>query len=881
MKKKIVFAFTCLLLWSCGTHRVVNDNRPVQGSVPVQTGKTDKVEEVEKKVQYEKEPWVKNLSRPFEITQGLQDRHVSLWASHGYYYDIPKGTWKWQRPSLFGTTEDLFTQTIVVPYLIPMLEKAGANVFTPRERDWQKHELIVDNDHSQSPNYMETNTQNKWKDADVKGFALHQGAYHDGENPFLAGTARMAKTTHANPSLITYQPQFEESGSYAVYVSYPTLENSVDNVQYTVYHQGQASVFSVNQRMGGSTWVYLGTFHFDRGCSRLNSVVVSNLSDQKGVVTSDAVRFGGGMGNITRAGSVSGMPRALEGARYYAQWAGAPYEVYSSKNGQDDYADDINVRSLMTNWIGGGSRYMPTLEGKHVPIELSLAVHSDAGYAKDFASLTGSLGIYTTNFHDGLLNNGDSRDQSRIFASLLLNNQKNDLNKLYGLDWPVRDIRDANYSETRLPEVPSAIMETLSHQNFPDMRLAQDPTFRFALARSVYKSILQFLSNRHDKNYVVAPLPPQDLRVEFTGADEVTLSWEDQDDPLEKTAKPTSYVVYTSKGAGGFDNGQVIKSRSCKMNLQPGVIYNFKVSAINKGGESFPSETLTALHHAGATRSIMIVNGFRRLAPPAVRNTTNEQGFDFDIDPGVSDGTTAGWGGKQICFDKSKAGLEGPGAFGYSGQEWEGQFLVGNEFNYPTTHAEAMRSMLQYNVTSCSASSVESGKVDLMKYHLVDMLYGLEKKDPNALGSYKTFPSRMQDILTKYTRSGGALLVSGAYLGCDMRSKADSTFMRNILKVSYGGTIRNSNDSIISGMGTTLPIYRMLNEEHYAATSTDVLNPLQPAYCALTYSNGTSACVAYDGNDYKSFTIGFPFECITSPRKRAAVMKAIINFLIP
>lgn len=180
MKKKIVFAFTCLLLWSCGTHRVVNDNRPVQGSIPVQTGKTDKVEEVEKKVQYEKEPWVKNLSRPFEITQGLQDRHVSLWASHGYYYDIPKGTWKWQRPSLFGTTEDLFTQTIVVPYLIPMLEKAGANVFTPRERDWQKHELIVDNDHSQSPNYMETNTQNKWKDADVKGFALHQGAYHDG-----------------------------------------------------------------------------------------------------------------------------------------------------------------------------------------------------------------------------------------------------------------------------------------------------------------------------------------------------------------------------------------------------------------------------------------------------------------------------------------------------------------------------------------------------------------------------------------------------------------------------------------------------------------------------------------------------------------------------
>ena len=53
---------------------------------------------------------------------------------------------KWQRPAMFGTTEDLFTQTIVVPYLIPMLEKAGANVFTPRERDWQTNEIIIDND---------------------------------------------------------------------------------------------------------------------------------------------------------------------------------------------------------------------------------------------------------------------------------------------------------------------------------------------------------------------------------------------------------------------------------------------------------------------------------------------------------------------------------------------------------------------------------------------------------------------------------------------------------------------------------------------------------------------------------------------------------------
>ena len=73
-------------------------------------------------IEYKGEPWVKNVSRPHKITQGLYNRHISLWASHGRFYDQKQGRWRWQRPNLFGTTEDLFTQTFVVPYMIPMLE---------------------------------------------------------------------------------------------------------------------------------------------------------------------------------------------------------------------------------------------------------------------------------------------------------------------------------------------------------------------------------------------------------------------------------------------------------------------------------------------------------------------------------------------------------------------------------------------------------------------------------------------------------------------------------------------------------------------------------------------------------------------------------------
>ena len=131
-------------------------------------------------------------------------------------------------------------------------------------------------------------------------------------------------------SVVSYQPVIPETGRYAVYVSYATLANSADDVVYTVWHKGQATQFHVNQTMGGGTWVYLGTFDFDKGCNEFNRVEVSNASRQKGFVTTDAVRFGGGMGNIERGGYVSNMPRALEGARYYAQWAGAPYSIYST-----------------------------------------------------------------------------------------------------------------------------------------------------------------------------------------------------------------------------------------------------------------------------------------------------------------------------------------------------------------------------------------------------------------------------------------------------------------------------------------------------------------------------------------------------------------------
>ncbi len=822
--------------------------------------------------------WVRNVSRPYSITQGMEGRHLSLWASHGRFFDHNKQCWRWQRPALYTTCEDLFTQTIVVPFLIPMLENAGAVVFTPRERDWQRHEAIVDNDNP-SRQYKEKDRSRDWETTPFKGFAYHEGPYVDGENPFEAGTARMVETTTRKNRVSTasYQPDIPETGNYAVYVSYQTLPESVDDAHYTVYHQGEKTDFLVNQRMGGSTWVYLGTFTFDKGCDEDNSVVVSNLSKKnKGLVTTDAVRFGGGMGNIQRGGTTSGMPRCLEGARYWAQWAGMPYHIYSTKDGENDYADDINVRSLMTNELLKGSVYAPDTIGRRVPIELSLAVHSDAGYNKPYGEgVFGSLTICTTQRGDSTLASGRSRMMSKELASELLDNITSDLQFKYR-QWTSREVRDRNYSETRIPMVPSAIFETLSHQSYSDMRRGLDPNFRFTFARSIYKTLARYISRKHGKSCTITPLTPHNFNIEFMEGTrgEIRLSWKGTVDPKEPSANPTAYVLYVAEDDRGFNNGMLVEDNSILLRLRPGALLHFRVTAINKGGESFPSQVLSACYQSEKAPTVMIVDGFHRLSGPALCN----EGFDLDQDPGVSFGRNAGLLGHQLGFNINRIGIEDSTGLGYTDNDMEGNFVGGNDFNYVRTHATAIHQAGKYNILSCSSEALEA--IPLYKYHVVDLLLGLERDDGHSLVPYKSFTPAMCNALTQYASQGGRMLVSGAYVGSDMLNGDEPRFCAQVLKSQWVAQYRAAGERI-NGLGTSFDYYHQLCEEHYAATACDVIMPAENnAFCSMTYADGTSAAVAYRDKKYRSFCMGFPFECIKGEKKQASIMKGILNFLL-
>ena len=98
-----------------------------------------------------------------KYASALSRNIIALWQSHGCYYNLEQQRWIWQRCRLFGQVEDLYTQSYVLPYLVPMLENAGAYVMLPRERDFSSVEVIVDNDGQfAQPGYHEISGKHKW-----------------------------------------------------------------------------------------------------------------------------------------------------------------------------------------------------------------------------------------------------------------------------------------------------------------------------------------------------------------------------------------------------------------------------------------------------------------------------------------------------------------------------------------------------------------------------------------------------------------------------------------------------------------------------------------------------------------------------------------------
>ena len=237
-------------------------------------------------------PVVRQIGKE-QPSSGLYNNNFAIWDSHGWYYESKLDRWEWQRARLFGTVEDMSPMSFVLPYLVPMLENSGASVFLPRERDWQLLEVVVDNDKSTQGSELII-PKNITVETAPKGFLLKDTLFSK-ENPFQMGSSLRFKSSTDNEQVIRYIPSFSAKGRYAVYVSYQSDASGLADVKYSVYHNGGKTDFLVNQKIGGGTWIYLGTFDFKAGKdATVGMVSISNSNKQAGTISTDAVKFGGG-----------------------------------------------------------------------------------------------------------------------------------------------------------------------------------------------------------------------------------------------------------------------------------------------------------------------------------------------------------------------------------------------------------------------------------------------------------------------------------------------------------------------------------------------------------------------------------------------------------
>lgn len=852
-------------------------------------------------------PVVWNFNKPYRPVKGLYNRNIIVWHSHGWYYNNDVDRWEWQRPRLFESVEDVIPMSFVLPYLAPMLERAGANVFLPRERDTQIHEVIVDND-SMSSGYSESakDSSNKWRIADTTGFAIGSVPYDSTINPFKLGTARVVLSDTALTAAATFTPNIPASGAYGVTISYTASPENSDSVHLIVYHEGGSTDYIVNQTIGGGTWIYVGTFEFRKGIHPDSGrVVVVNKSAARGkTISVDAVRFGGGVGVVARNGRTSGRPKYLEGARYWLQFAGMPDTmVYNLNYNRNDYRDDYQSRAEYGNYLFGapfGPNKDRNMRGLGIPMDASIAFHTDAGITRNDTTV-GTLLIYTIVGTDttDVFPDSVSRFANRDFADILQTQIVNDIRALYDPAWSRRQLRDADYSESTRPNIPSVLVELLSHQNFLDMKFVLDPTFRFHASRAMYKGVLRFLATQYRIPYVVQPLPVTHMSAIVDGAGDAIVRWKPADDPLERTAAPDRYIVYTRIGAGGFDNGTLVTTPYYVLrNIKPGIIYSFKVAAVNDGGESFDSEILSVSRGVNGQKPALVINGFTRVGPPAWVHTDSFSGFLGFYDAGVQDRYGFNFTGFQHDFDPNSQfrSNDAPG-HGASWADFETKLIMGNTFDYPAVHGAALLANgIPFH--SASVAAVMDSLIPLADYSFVDLILGEQLRTPwqkqvmdSIRGTrFEAFPPTLRTRIADYCSSGGGFFVSGAYIGTDMfkGSPIDSAAVRfaaSTLKYVWGanhasrtGNVTGAN-GLFFGKGKEIVFNTDPSGPVYAVEAPDALLPIRGGATLLRYAeNEFSAAVGYRNSTYGVVACGFPFETILDSGVRVSLMKAIVEY---
>ncbi len=804
-----------------------------------------------------------------QFNGALSGASIFLSPGHGWYqFSTVPIEWKLQHDPSKGIVEDHSNAEAVFQNLVQYLWNAGARVYPTRERDMNTNMVIVDN--TNETHYSETGS-----------WITFDNTFTGGEEPAKLPVAynnsvRYATTvTGESTATAIFTPNIPETGYYAVYIWYPTslsdLHSISTDTKITINHTGDSTIWIQNQNRDGNTWKYSGTYYFNAGTNtETGSVVISNSSNSAGnVVIADAVRFGGG--TVTRGPETNSTthPRWEEGGAAHSTFMGKTVNLSRRIRPMPEYAAWEHESweegtSIYVSWHTNASKgtgtesyaYSPTINGK-------------------FTGVVGSVELRNA-IHDELIN---------------------DIHAEWDENWEDRGEKTSWYGElnpTHNNEMPSTIIEIGFHDHVDDAKAIKDPNFRRLVARAVYQGIVKFYANHvtgfsespDSIKYTLLPEPPTNFRVVNDGSGSVTLSWKKPpfDTPNDKGHslrgdEAKDYRVYRSSNGKGFDNGIDTdgKTEYTYPNLAPEEVHYFRVTATNKGGESFPTETLAVWVMDSNSRTSKKTNG---IAPMLIVN-----GFDrIDGSANIMENTA----GKPVS--------NGTVARGYLDRM--------NSYDYVISHAKAIRNHGYYHFDSCSNEAVIDGQVDLNRYEVVVWILGEESTVDHTFGESE------QTFVKKFLEGGGNLFVSGSEIGFDLgrvdpkSTSEDRDFYNKQLRATFKSddgnsyTVSGENNTIFNGIESlkfccekNLSDDKIYDKWIYDVDYPDQIDASNDSVVSLRYSTGGGAAIQYPkGSSEDVFLLNssnfekrlvmmaFPFETIMGQSDRNKVMARLLKF---
>ncbi len=778
-----------------------------------------------------------------------------VYTSGGHGWDFLSGAWTPDRGTLLGMNEAFGNQDQIVYYADYLLQ-AGATVVPMRPVGHQVNEVVLDND-SGGVTYTGTWSNNtagpRWYDEDY-------GAGGDDATKY-----RFASVSASETATAIYTPNIPTAGFYPVYTWVSPSSNRASQL-YKINHTGGQTQIRVDHRLVGNGWVYLGTYHFNSGSSTTEgSAVISNQSASGSNVIADAIRFGNGMGDLPRGsggigtGSLSGQPREDEASIFW---------VYRG------FGEHTAAQSSVSTVIGTSNISAPSNMAEHMNVDANpfgtsvyVGFHSNAtadGSARGARGLmTTSTTLRTPNQDDLALFLGRQINQDfvALAASAAFNN-------LFGADWTwyggsSHTGDNLNFGEIDLgpaAEMDATIIEVAFHDNVDDAPILRDPKGRDQIARSVYQGTLEYFVAHGGATNTSLPTAPNNVRAISNAEGEVTISWAAGPNAPASVYgdNATGYRIFASSDGFGFDGGTFVNggatTSATLAGYDPTKPYYFRVVAENTGGQSKPSEVVTAFPSGGA-KQVLIVNGFDRF--------DETQNFQYTSLP--------------------------PNVINVDDRVWQ---RYSNSFDYVVqVHTAIQAAVPGVHVASTSNEAVISGAVNLTDYDTVIWISGEESTEDESFGSTE------QTKVEQFIAAGGNLFVSGAEIGWDLDrttgpTAADRAFYETTLKANYAGDDAGTYTTtpIAGGIFAGLPnivfsngaTFSTLDGQYYDAEFPDVIAAQVGAEIALTYvggaGGGAAIQVAGTGGRGSIVMFGFPFETITIAARRADIVDRVFDF---